>query len=116
MDYETLRFEITDGIATITMDREDYPANALNARMAEELFDVGLRCGTPDARAVVITATGKMFCRGRDLAEMDAAPDKPAHLTRMAALLHAGLIRLAWIDAPVRQTSRPNFDQFLMEN
>jgi 2-(1,2-epoxy-1,2-dihydrophenyl)acetyl-CoA isomerase len=101
MDYKTLRFEIAESIATITLDREDSPANALNARMAEELFDVGVRCGAPDVRAVIVTASGKMFCGGGDLAEMDAAPDKPAHLTRMATLLHAGLIRLAWIDAPV---------------
>ena len=101
MDYETLRFEITDGIATITLNRKDNPANALNGRMAEELFDIGVQCGTPDVRAVIVTATGKMFCGGGDLAEMDAAPDKPAHLTRMATLLHAGLIRLARIDAPI---------------
>lgn len=101
MDYETLRFEIADGIATITLDRKDSPANALNMRMAEDLFDVGVRCGAPEVRAVIVTATGKMFCGGGDLTEMDAAPDKPAHLTRMATLLHAGLIRLARIDAPV---------------
>ncbi len=101
MDCKTLRFEITDGIATITIDREDSPANALNARMAEELFDIGVRCGAPDVRAVIVTAAGKMFCGGGDLAEMDSAPDKHAHLTRMATLLHAGLIRLARIDAPI---------------
>ena len=101
MDYETLRLKIADGIAIITLDRKDNPANALNARMAEELFDVGVRCGAPDVRAVIVHATGKMFCGGGDLAEMDAAPNKPAHLTRMATLLHAGLIRLAQIDAPV---------------
>jgi len=101
MNYETLRLEIADGIATITLDRQDNPANALNARMAEELFEVGVRCGAPDVRAVIVTAVGRMFCGGGDLAEMDAAPDKPAHLTRMATLLHAGLIQLARIDAPV---------------
>ena len=101
MDYETLLFEVSGGVATITLNRKDNPANALNARMAEELFDIGVRCGAPDVRAVIVTSTGKMFCGGGDLAEMDAAPDKPAHLTRMATLLHAGLIRLARIDAPV---------------
>ena len=60
MDYETLRFKISDGVAIITLDRKDNPANALNARMAEELFDVGLRCGAPDVRAVIVNAIGKM--------------------------------------------------------
>lgn len=101
MDYETLRYEMSDGVATITLERKDNPANALNGRMAEELFDVGVRCGAPEVRAVIVTATGKMFCGGGDLGEMDAVPDKPAHLTRMATLLHAGLTRLARIDAPV---------------
>ena len=33
MDYETLRFKIADGVAIITLDRKENPANALNARM-----------------------------------------------------------------------------------
>ena len=101
MDYETMQLEIDDGVATITIERKDSPANALNARMAEELLDAGIRCGAPDVRAVLVTGRGRMFCGGGDLAEMDAAEDKHAHLTRMATLLHAGLSRLAHIDAPV---------------
>ena len=99
MDYNTLTLDIADGIATVTL--EQGPANALNAEMAQEVFDVSIRCGAPDVRAVVFTASGKMFCGGGDLAEMDAVEDKHAHLTRMATMLHAGLIRLAHIDAPV---------------
>ncbi|SLN74429.1 enoyl-CoA hydratase/isomerase family protein [Oceanibacterium hippocampi] len=101
MEYRTLRLEIADGLATVTLERKDNPANALNARMAEELFDVSVRCGATDVRAVIVTAVGKMFCGGGDLAEMDAAEDKHAHLTRMATLLHAGLTGFARIDAPV---------------
>ena len=101
MNYETLKFELADGIATITLDRKDSPANALNAQLAEELFDASVRCGAANVRAVIITGAGKMFCGGGDLAEMDAAPDKHAHLTRMATMLHAGLSRFAHIDAPV---------------
>ncbi len=33
MDDETLGFEIADGVATVTLNRKDNPANALNARM-----------------------------------------------------------------------------------
>ena len=101
MDYQTLRLEISNNIATITLDQKDNPANTLDAQMAEELFDASVKCGAPEVRAVILTAEGKMFCGGGDLAEMDAASDKHAHLTRMATLLHAGLSRLAHIDAPV---------------
>ena len=101
MAYETLDFEIADGVATITLNRRDNPANALNARMAEEIFEAAVRCAAPEIRAVIFTATGRMFCGGGDLAEMDAAPDAHAHLTRMATLLHAGVSRLAHLDAPV---------------
>lgn len=101
MDYETLDFDLSDGIATITLNRKNNSANALNMRLAEEYFDAGIRCGDPDVRAVIVTATGKMFCGGGDLAEMDAAPDKHAHLTRLATLMHAGIARFAHNDAPV---------------
>lgn len=101
MEYQTLRLEITGAIATITLEQKDNAANALDMRMAQELFEVSVRCGAPDVRAVILTGAGKMFCGGGDLGEMEAAPDKPAHVTRMATLLHAGLSRLAHIDAPV---------------
>lgn len=101
MDYQTLRYEFSNGVVTITLDRKDNPANALNAAMAEELLDASLRCCASEVRAVILTANGKMFCGGGDLSEFDAAADKHAHVTRMATLLHAGLSRFAHIDAPV---------------
>lgn len=53
MSYQTLRFEVADSIATITIDRLD-DANALNARMAAELHDVALRCADDaGVRAVI---------------------------------------------------------------
>ncbi len=102
MTYETLNFDITSNIATITLDRPD-AANALNAQMAEELFDAAVRCSSDaDVRAVIITGTGRMFCAGGDLQDMqDRGDEKPAHLTRMATKLHAALTRFAHMDAPV---------------
>ena len=102
MSYETLTFEVSENIATITLNRPDN-ANALNAKMAEEIHEVAIACDTNDAiRCVVLTATGKLFCGGGDLAEMDAAGDgQEAHLLKMATLLHAGVIRLAKMDAPL---------------
>lgn len=102
MTYQTITFETADNVATITLNRPD-EANALNALMAEELFDVAVRCCNDNSvRAVIITATGKMFCAGGDLREMhDQGDDKPAHLSRMATILHGAVIRFAQMDAPI---------------
>ena len=102
MTYQTLHFGIADAIATITLNRPD-DANALNARMAAELLEVSIRCATDTGvRAVLVTATGKMFCAGGDLKEMQAQGDaRPAHLTRMATDLHGALTRFSHMDAPV---------------
>ncbi|NRB36482.1 MAG: enoyl-CoA hydratase/isomerase family protein [Rhodobacteraceae bacterium] len=100
MSYETLAWRHEAGIVEITMTRPDQ-ANALNARMADELFDAACRCEAEGARAVIVTGAGKMFNGGGDLAEFDAAPDKADHVTRMATILHASLARLTHLDAPI---------------
>ena len=102
MSYETITFETASNVATITINRPD-DANALNAQMARELYDVSVRCATDTAvRAVIVTATGKMFCAGGDLKDMQAAgEEKEAHLIRMATVLHGAVTRFAHMDAPV---------------
>lgn len=102
MTYETIEFDVAGGVATITLNRPDN-ANALCGKMAEEMFDASIICQTdPAVRAVLVTARGKLFCAGGDLAEMDAAGDgRPAHLVKMATLLHQALIRFSQMDAPV---------------
>lgn len=73
----TVRLEISDAIATITLDR---PAalNALTVPMKRELLDA-VRHAEQDrsVRAVVLTGAGRAFCAGQDLHERlepDAAP------------------------------------------
>ncbi len=102
MDYETLKFDIADGIATITLNRPD-DANALNLTMAEELLSVSIVCSTnSDIRAVVLTGDGKLFCGGGDLNEFKQAGDeKEALLLRMATILHAAVIRFSNMDSPL---------------
>jgi 2-(1,2-epoxy-1,2-dihydrophenyl)acetyl-CoA isomerase len=99
--FDTLLFEIRDAVATITLNRPD-AANALNLQMARDLFDASLLCLDQEVRAVIITATGRMFCAGGDLAEIDGHGDaRPGAVTRMATILHAALTRFAYLDAPV---------------
>lgn len=102
MTYQTLKFDIADRIATITLNRPDN-ANALNLVMAEELHTVSIACATSrDIRAVVLTGEGRMFCAGGDLQDFKQAGDqKEALLLRMATVLHAAVIRFSNMDAPL---------------
>jgi enoyl-CoA hydratase/carnithine racemase len=65
--YETIRYAVDDGIATITLDRPDV-LNALDAAMERELVYIWDRVDADDAvRAVVVTGAGRAFCAGYDL-------------------------------------------------
>lgn len=75
--YTTIRFEVSDAIATITLDRPD-ALNALTVTMKHELL-AAFRAVARDRsiRAVVLTGAGRAFCAGQDLKERlqpDAAP------------------------------------------
>jgi len=73
----TIRLEIADAVATITLDR---PAalNALTVPMKYELLaSLQQAEGDPAVRAVILTGAGRAFCAGQDLHERlqpDAAP------------------------------------------
>jgi 2-(1,2-epoxy-1,2-dihydrophenyl)acetyl-CoA isomerase len=65
--YETIRFEVADGVATITLSRPE-SLNALNAAMRRELLAALKAAGRDEtARAVVLTGEGRGFCSGADL-------------------------------------------------
>ena len=102
MNFETLLFDVADGVATITINRPD-AANAMSPAVARDLAEVALRCDDDAAvRAVVITGAGKMFCAGGDLGTFAAAGDEVKSLIKkMATDLHVGLSRLARGNAPV---------------
>ncbi len=67
MDGETLRLEVTGGIAEITLDRPDR-RNAFTGAMGAELSDAYRACDEDDeVRAVVLTGAPPAFCAGADL-------------------------------------------------
>jgi enoyl-CoA hydratase/carnithine racemase len=68
MEPTEIRYQVTGGVATITLDRPDR-LNAFTPTMRDELiaaFD--LADGDDDVRAVVVTGAGRAFCAGADLA------------------------------------------------
>ena len=70
MDYKAISYLLADGLAVITLNRPE-KMNALNSLMRAEITHAVRRAGT-EARAVVITGTGKAFCSGQDLADANS--------------------------------------------
>jgi enoyl-CoA hydratase/carnithine racemase len=65
--YRTLRLDLEDGVATITLDRPRH-RNAFGDGMGDELASAYRRCDADDeVRAVVLTGEPPAFCAGADL-------------------------------------------------
>ncbi len=67
MDFQFLKYEVAQGVATITLNRPEV-YNALNDGITYELQDA-LKAVAKDeqVRVVVLTGAGKAFCSGQDL-------------------------------------------------
>jgi len=67
MNYNTLLWQVEQGILTLTLNRPD-KLNAFTVEMADELEDAFQRASRDDSvRAVVVTGSGRAFCAGMDL-------------------------------------------------
>lgn len=67
MSYDTIRYEVEDRVATITLNRPDR-LNAFNNQMRVELLDVfDVVDADDEVRAVIVTGAGRGFCAGADL-------------------------------------------------
>lgn len=67
MEYQAITFDITDGVAVLTMNRPDV-MNALNSQMRAEIYHAVRQAGE-NARVLVITGAGRAFCSGQDLGD-----------------------------------------------
>jgi enoyl-CoA hydratase/carnithine racemase len=67
VEYQTIRYEVSEGILTVTLHRPEQ-MNAFTPQMANELIDAFQRASADDAvRAIIVTGAGKAFCAGMDL-------------------------------------------------
>jgi len=67
MTYETLDYQVEDGVLTLTLNRPDR-MNAFNGLMRRELIAAFDAADADDAvRVVIMTGAGRAFCAGADL-------------------------------------------------
>src|SRR5262245_14795653 len=67
MAFETLLYDVAEGVCTLTLNRPDR-LNAVNAQSISDLVAAFDRANADDAvRAVIVTGAGRAFCAGADL-------------------------------------------------
>lgn len=82
MAYETILYDVADGILTITLNRPE-KLNAFTAQMMSEMIDAFDRSDADDGiRAVIVTGAGRGFCAGADLSEGGRTFDRVAREDR----------------------------------
>lgn len=72
MTYATIKFDIKDGVARITLNRPD-KLNSFSDEMHEELRSIMPVLEGDDVRAVLITGEGRAFGAGADLSSSSAS-------------------------------------------
>lgn len=101
-NYETLGWRLSDGVATITLNRPR-AGNALTMQMGRELMDASICCAdNSEVRAVVLTGAGKMFCVGADLKRLPpTGPKMATEIKLLTTWIHSAISRFVQMDAPL---------------
>ena len=99
MAYETIDFNLADGVARLTLNRPDR-LNSFTAQMHEEVANALGRLD--DARCLVLTGAGRGFCAGQDLNDRAVAPGEAVDLGETVEACWNPLVRrIAELSQPV---------------
>jgi enoyl-CoA hydratase/carnithine racemase len=105
--FETILYDVADGIATITLNRPD-KLNAFTTQMMVDMIAAFDATDADDAvRAVIVTGAGRAFCAGADLSAGgrtfdDTARTEPARVANRVAGVQrdgGGLLTLRIFDS-----------------
>lgn len=103
MTFETVIYQLSDDVATIQMNRPE-ALNALSLQLSKDLAAAIERAIADKARAVVLTGSGRAFCSGGDLREMQKIGQAEG---RIEAFLDEPLKALHDVIRLIRETPIP---------
>ena len=96
----SLRYEVEDAVATLTLDRPE-ARNALDATLKRELLAAITAAGAdPAVRVVVLTGAGAAFCAGQDLRET-TRPDAPSLSTILRETYNPLILAMRRLEKPI---------------
>ena len=99
MSYKTIKYEVSNGIATVTINRPDV-LNALNSDVLSDLIAVSKEIEKDsNAKIVIITGEGRAFVAGADIAAMKDYTTKEA--LAFSSLGHTAMSSLEKLEKPV---------------
>jgi len=103
MEFTALKCEVSDSIATITLDRPEV-LNAMNREMFEDLNNVfNAIASNMEIRAVLITGAGRGFCSGADLRSLATEPDiaEPSVFKTYMRIINELILKMLRLDRPI---------------
>jgi enoyl-CoA hydratase len=100
MTIEQYRVDVTDFVATVTLDRP--PVNAINRQSREELIRVFDELSDrDDVRVVVLTSAGDIFSAGADIKERNTLVKEPGDYLRHNRLTRESFYAITDCTKPV---------------
>jgi 2-(1,2-epoxy-1,2-dihydrophenyl)acetyl-CoA isomerase len=103
MDFENVIYSLSGSVATVAMNRPD-ALNALSSGLTKDLAAAFTRAIGDGARAIVLTGSGRAFCSGGDLREMQSMWQQEG---RIEAFLEEPLGELHRVITLMRETPIP---------
>lgn len=103
MIYQTVQYSLANWVATICLNRPD-ALNALSLQLSIDLKHAIEKAADDGARAVILTGSGRAFCSGGDLREMQAMGEADGNIE---AFLDEPLKALHEVILLIRETPIP---------
>ncbi len=101
MSFESLKYDVRDGLAIVTLNRPE-KRNALDVSMRTELAEVVMTARSDSSLyAMIITGAGGAFCAGGDIQGMSKGKRSPHESRKRIQDIYTWLYELVSLELPV---------------